>query len=498
MQMRRDSRVEQLRVPPQSVESEQAVLGGIMLAPDAFDRVADKLSDSDFYRRDHQLIFRAFKEMSEKQKPLDAVTVGEWFEAHGLAEQVAGGAYLVELATTTPSAANIGAYAEIVRDKAVLRDMIEAGTKMVNDGFDPDGRDTTEIQAEHEAAIMEVGRRMAGRVGSRFSTGKAGLLRTVREMERRLKAQSYLLGCTTGLDELDEWTLGFEDGDLIVLAARPSMGKSALMLQMTYAAAKAGKRPYTVSLEMSAESVYMRHISREGTVNLKHVRNPKLMEEGEMARVHAAIAALEPLEWWLDDVPSLKVEQLCARIRRMKRQHDIGICYIDYLQFIDLGTSQHNEANLVQNVTRALKALAKELRIPIVLLSQLNRGLESRADKRPGMADLRQSGAIEQDADLIIFIYREGYYHKEWAPSDTRHNVGELIIGKSRNGETGTIFMHTDLKHQAFHGLARDDIPEHYFVKEKSNNERKPERGFQGRGHRGNSQAGGRAGAESD
>lgn len=497
---RSDSRIEQLRVPPQSVEAEQAVLGGIMLAHDAYDRIADKLSPEDFYRRDHQLIFQAIQTLAEKKRPYDAVTLGEWFQAQGLSEQVAGGAYLVELASTTPSAANIGAYSEIVRDKAVLRSMIEVGTTIVNDGFMPEGRETTDLQGEHEKLVMDIGRRIAGRIGARFTTGRSGMLRAINEMKRRWASETDLLGVTTGMDNLDEFTLGLEDGDLIVLAARPSMGKSALMLKMASAAARANKRPYVVSLEMSHEICQMRNFSREGRVDLKHIRNPKLMEEGEMERVLAAIALMEPWEWWIDDLPSPKIAQLCARIRRMKRQHDIGICYIDYLQFIDLGggNGQRNDASLVQDVTRQLKALAKELRIPIVLLSQLNRGSESRTDKRPNMADLRQSGAIEQDADIIIFVYREEYYHPEWALDDPRRGIGELILAKQRNGETGTLYAYTDLKHQDFHALTREGVPAQYYEKEGRNNGRKSERGFSGGDRHGKSHTREKPGASQD
>lgn len=459
MDSRADHRVEQLRIPPMSIEAEQSVLGGLMLAPGSYDRIADIITAEEFYRHDHQLIFRAISELAEKNKPYDAVTMGEWFDAHGLGEQVGDGAYLVELASTTPSAANIVAYADIVKDKAVLRRMIELGTGIVNHGFMPDGRDTSELLAEAESGVFALAR---DRRETTILPGLAGLKRTFAEMERRRAAGANLLGMESSLRELDRLTMGLQDGDLIILAARPSMGKSALMFQIMRHAAMIGKKPYGVSMEMSTEQVYMRHVAAVGQVDLNHVQLPAKADEDEHARIFSAFREMKGYEWWLDDTGSISVQKLATRIRRMKKQHDIGIVFVDYLQFIDISKAAKNGIPAaIQDVTRTLKQVAKELRIPIVLLSQLNRSLETRTDKRPGMADLRESGAIEQDADLIIFLHREGYFERDWSSDDPRQRVAELIVAKARNGIVGSARVEWLGKYQLFRDFI-GDIPEGY------------------------------------
>lgn len=457
-----EARIEQLRVPPMSIEAEQAVLGGLMLAPDALDIVVDIVHESDFYRRDHQLIFKAISELADKNRPYDAVTLGEWFEAQGLAELVAGGAYLIQLASTTPSAANISAYAEIVRDKATLRQLIEVGTGIVNDGFQPDGRETTEILANAENAVLRIG---GTGVIKGVQTGKEGLVRTYVEMDRRRKLGDQLLGVSTSLDDLDEATNGLQDDDLIILAARPSMGKTALMGQLRRQAAITGRKPLTFSMEMSAPQIYMRDVAALARVDYAKVQRPDRMSEEETHRVGAAFAKMKDWEWWLDDSPPASVVQLAARIRRMKKQHDIGIVFIDYLQLIDISEllrAGYNTNAAIQEVTRTLKALAKLLHLPIVLLSQLNRGVEGRGDKRPNLSDLRESGAIEQDADLILFLHRQGYYEKDWARDDPRHNVAEVIVGKSRTGTVGPVSVQWQGQFQRFNNLSYENIPSNY------------------------------------
>lgn len=454
--------VEQLRVPPTSIEAEQAVLGGLMLAPDALDHVVDIVGEHDFYRRDHALIFRGIQELSEKNRPYDAVTLGEWFEAQGIAELVAGGAYLIQLASTTPSAANIKAYAEIVHDKAVLRRLIEVGTGIVNDGFLPDGRETAEILASAENAVLAVA---GNKVISGIETGKEGLVRAYLEMDRRRKLGDALLGVSTSLDELDESTNGLQDDDLIILAARPSMGKTAMMGQLRRQAAITGKRPLTFSMEMSAAQIYMRDVAALARVDYDKVQRPARMTPEETHRVGAAFAKMKDWVWWLDDGPPASVYQLAARIRRMKKQHDIGIVFIDYLQLIDISEllkAGYNTNAAIQEVTRTLKALAKLLHIPIVLLSQLNRSLEGRGDKRPGLSDLRESGAIEQDADLIMFLHRQGYFEKDWAKDDERQNVAEVIVGKARTGTVGRVTVQWQGKFQRFNNLSYENVPSNY------------------------------------
>lgn len=477
--MRDDERLEQLRMPPQSIEAEQAVIGGIMLAPNAYERVADMLRPEFFYRRDHQLIYRSIQELAEKNQPLDAVTLGEWFESMNMGHEIGGGAYLIELASTTPSAANIKAYAQIVRDKAMMRRLIEVGTTIVNNSFNPDGRTSTELVAEAESAVMAVDTE-AQLEADTVQSGLEGLKRTVALLAHRREHAGELLGCTTSLDGLDEYTAGLQDDDLIILAARPSMGKSALMAQMRRAAAKYGRRPYTLSMEMGAEALYMRDIAALGRVDFDHVQRPRRATPAEMARMKDAIRTMKQWDWWLDDGVSLTVDKVVARLRRMKKQHNIGVAYIDYLQFFDLGPDiRQGIPHAVQQVTRKLKATAKELHIPIVLLSQLNRSVESRPDKRPNMSDLRESGAIEQDADMVLFLYRQGYYEKDWARDDPRQRVAEIIAAKVRNGQTGTVTTNWYGEHQLFTDLSYDSIPPNYYES------KKPGRGFEAKPNHG-------------
>ena len=451
---RAEQRVDQLRVPPQSIEAEQAVLGGLMLAPDAYDRVADQIVEEDFYRRDHQLIYRAIRDLAEKSRPFDAVTLGEWFDSQGLSEQVAGGAYLIELASTTPSAANITAYAEIVRDKAVMRKLIEVGTEIVNDGFQPDGRDSGEILAKAEQqvfAIAEAGAR--GRTD--FTPVTKALSEAFDVLQTRYASGGAVTGLATGYTEFDEMTAGLQPTDLLILAARPAMGKTTLALNMAeYAAFRSKKAVAIFSMEMSASQLALRLISSVGRVNAQRLRSGQLEDE-DWSRVTSAIRQLREAKIFIDDTPGLSPEVLRAKSRRLKREHDLGLIVIDYLQLMSVPGNSENRATEISEISRSLKHLAKELNLPVIALSQLNRSLEQRADKRPVMADLRESGAIEQDADVIIFIYRDDYYNKETSPDK---GLAEVIIGKQRSGPTGSLKLKFFGEYTPFDNLAHDSI----------------------------------------
>jgi replicative DNA helicase len=454
----RDELVEQLRAPPMSIEAEQAVLGGLMLAPDALDLVADILTTNDFYRRDHQLIFQGISELAEKGKPYDAVTLGEWFEAHGQSEIVAGGAYLIELASTTPSAANIKAYAEIVHDKAVLRQLIEEGTYIVNRGYQPDGDETANILADAENRIMRVGNRQI----TEADNAENFMRRTAKELGRRRALKpDELLGVTTGHDELDEYTLGYQEGDLVIIGARPSMGKTAVVRSQARAASRAGIANVTFSMEMAAEQLGMRDIAAVGRIDLRHVQRPSRASDAEMDAMRKAIASMRHYPWHLDDTAGLTINQIVARLRRLKRQYGIKVAYIDYLQLIDIARllKDMNLSSALQVVTRTLKAAAKELHIAIVLLSQLNRSPEGRGDKRPVMSDLRESGAIEQDADIIVFVHRPAYYEPDLDRDDPKRNLMELILAKNRNGETGICTAFWEGRHQRVDNLSYQQLP---------------------------------------
>lgn len=450
---RGDSRIEALRVPPQSVEAEQAVLGGLMLAPEALDRVGDFLDESDFYRRDHQLIYRAVRELGEKNRPFDAVTLGEWFESNALSEQIGGSAYLIELARSTPSAANIAAYAEIVREKSVLRQLIEAGTEIVNDGFQPDGRDSQEVLSGAEQKVFKIAEQ--GRRGRRdFMTLREAMKDAFRILQERYEAQGEVTGLPTGFTEFDQLTAGMQPSDLLIIAARPAMGKTSLALNMAeYAALKTRKAVAVFSMEMSASQLAFRLISSIGRVNATRLRTGRLEDE-DWSRVNHAIRMLSETRIFIDDTPALSPDALRSKARRFKREHDLGLIVVDYLQLMQVPGNKENRATEISEISRGLKSLAKELDIPVVALSQLNRGLESRTDKRPVMADLRESGAIEQDADVIVFIYRDEYYHKD----SNDKGLAEIIIGKQRNGPTGVVKLKFFGEYTRFDNLARDGV----------------------------------------
>ncbi len=449
-----DARIDQLRVPPHSIEAEQAVLGGLMLAPEAYDRVSDQLVEGDFYRRDHQLIYRAIREMADRNRPFDAVTLGEWFESQGQSELVAGGAYLIELASTTPSAANIAAYAEIVRDKAVMRQLIQVGTDIVNNGFQPEGRESQELVAEAEQKVFAI-----AESGARGRTDFVGMHSALRDaftvLQDRFNNGDAITGLPTGYTEFDMMTAGLQPTDLVILAARPAMGKTTFALNIAeFAAIKSKKAVAVFSMEMSAPQLALRLISSNGRINATRLRTGQLEDE-DWARVTGAISMLKETKIFIDDTPGLSPDVLRAKARRLKREHDLGLIVIDYLQLMSVPGNSENRATEISEISRSLKGLAKELNVPVIALSQLNRSLESRTDKRPVMADLRESGAIEQDADMIVFIYRDDYYNRENSPDK---GLAEIIIGKQRSGPTGSLKLKFFGEYTRFDNLAHDSV----------------------------------------
>ncbi|HEX5693528.1 MAG TPA: replicative DNA helicase [Arenimonas sp.] len=450
---RSEPKIDALRLPPQSVEAEQAVLGGLMLAPESLDRVGDFLTENDFYRRDHRLVFRAIRELSDKNKPFDAVTLGEWFESNSLSEQIGGTGYLIELASTTPSAANIRAYAEIVREKAVLRQLIEAGTDIVNDGFQPEGRDSQEVLSAAEMKVFKIAEQ--GRRGrADFVPLREAMKDAFAILQERYENQGSVTGLPTGFNDLDEMTAGLQPSDLIILAARPAMGKTTLALNIAeHGALKTKKAVAVFSMEMSSSQLAFRLMSSMGRINATRLRTGQLEDE-DWARVNSAILQLSGAKIYIDDTPALSPDVLRSKARRIKRENDLGLIVVDYLQLMQVPGSSENRTNEISEISRSLKALAMELKVPVVALSQLNRGLESRTDKRPVMSDLRESGAIEQDADIIMFIYRDEYYHKDSADK----GLAEVIIAKQRNGPTGMVKMKFFGEYTRFDNLARDSV----------------------------------------
>jgi replicative DNA helicase len=437
-----EHRVEQLRIPPQSVEAEQAVLGALMLAPESLNEVADLLTHEDFYRRDHQLIWKAIVELAEKGKPYDAVTLGEWFDAQGLGEQVAGGAYLVELASTTPSAANIRAYAEIVADKALLRAGIEVGTEFVNSCFQPDGRESQEIIANSAGQLAQLTAR-----GPQATTG----LRPVRgqlagawaDLERRYSGG--VNGLVLPWPNVARLVPALEPTDFMLIAGRPSMGKTILGMEVADEAAASGRNVAVFSLEMSTDQLITRMLSRRARVPMDRMRAAQGLQDEDWSRLAEATRAMRDLPLAIDDSAGATIGALSARAQRMhaKVPGGLGLVVVDYLQLIEgEGRRDEKRNDEITKISRGLKLLAKRLRCPVIALSQLNRGLETRTDKRPVMSDLRESGALEQDADVIAFVYRDDYYTKEASGAP---GVAEVIIGKNRNGPTGTAYLTHDL-----------------------------------------------------
>ncbi len=426
--------VENLRVPPHSIEAEQAVLGGIMLQPEAWDRIADVLTAEDFYRRDHRLIFAAIGTLVERGRPCDVITLGEWFDAQQQAGEVGGLGYLAELVNNTPSAANVRAYAEIVREKSLLRRLIDAGVGIAEDGYRPEGRPVRDLVDMAEQRVFAI-----AEGGKRAGQGYVAMNDTAREVLRllheRYENRGQLTGLSTGFADLDKLTSGLQPSDLVIVAARPSMGKTAFALNIAEHAALRDKKTVLVfSMEMSSTQLGFRLVSAIGRVDQTQLRSGDIADE-DWPRVSNAMALLSGAKIFVDDSAALAPMELRARARRLQREHGLGLIVIDYLQLMQVPGNTENRATEISEISRSLKALAKELKVPVVALSQLNRSLEQRTDKRPVMADLRESGAIEQDADVIMFIYRDEYYHKD-SPDK---GLAEIIIGKQRNGPTDTL-----------------------------------------------------------
>lgn len=419
------------RVPPQSVTAEQSVLGGLMIRAEAWPLVSDLLTDADFYRRDHALIWRAISEMAGKGRPFDAVTLGEWFESQGQAELVAGGAYLVELASTTPSAANIAAYAEIVRDKSILRRLIEAGTGMVDDGFQPAGRDVSEILSSATRAVSELQPAQRGGLRLAADTLSPWFERFTALYERG----DRLTGMATQWAEFNSATHGLQPSTLYLIAARPSMGKSVFGLNLAMFAALRGQTVGLFSLEMSVFDCHNRNVSALSGVPHDWLVSPDKSADDEYStRMMPAIRDLKGAPLFIDDTASLTVRQFEARARRMHQRQPLGLLVVDHIHDfrIDPKLARFEYGAIAQ----AGKNLAKEWGIPVVMLAQLNRNVTGRSDKRPTLGDLRESGELEQKGDVICFLHREDYYD---TPDKQTHLQGvvELHFAKGRNIRAG-------------------------------------------------------------
>ena len=457
----RDDEVARLRVPPHSTEAEQSVLGGLLIDNLAWDRCADLLTESDFYRYEHRHIFAAVGTLIGATKPADVITVFEVLQSLGKAEECGGLAYLNALAQSVPSAANVRRYAEIVRERAVLRKLISASDEIATAAFNPGGQAVSLILDDAEAKILRIGEE-----GSRGRVGFVGiaplvkaLLDRVDELDRN--GPEEVTGIRTGFYDLDRMTAGLQKGDLIVLAARPSMGKTAFALNIAeHVAVEEGLPVAIFSMEMGASQLALRLVGSLARIDQQHLRTGKLRDD-EWERLPPAATRLSAAPVFIDETSALTAAELRARARRLARQYGgtLGLIVVDYLQLMSGSSgSDENRATVLGEISRGMKALAKELQCPVLALSQLNRSVESRPDKRPMMSDLRESGAIEQDADVIMFIYRDDYYTKD---ASKEPGVAEISISKQRNGPTGTVKL-TFLKPLTrFDNLAPDGSAEY-------------------------------------
>ncbi|MDQ6628057.1 MAG: replicative DNA helicase [Pseudomonadota bacterium] len=440
---RPDDEVARLRVPPHSVEAEQSVLGGLLLDNGAWDRIGDLLTESDFYRYEHRMIFTAMAVLINATKPADVITVFEQLQSLGKGEECGGLAYLNALAQSVPSAANVRRYAEIVRERSVLRKLVAASDEIATTAFNPQGRPVSQILDDAESRIFRIGEE-GSRSRQSFQTMDQLVVQLIdRVNELHENGAEEVTGVRTGFYDLDRMTAGLQAGDLIVLAARPSMGKTALALNIAeHVSVKEGLPVVVFSMEMGASQLALRMVGSLGRIDQQHLRTGALRDD-EWGRLSEAVEKLQKVSIFIDESGSLTPSELRARARRQARQcGQLGLIVVDYLQLMTgSDSSDENRATVIGEISRGLKSLAKELKCPVIALSQLNRGVESRTDKRPMMSDLRESGAIEQDADVIMFIYRDDYYNKE----SKEMGVAEINISKQRNGPTG-MFKLTFLK----------------------------------------------------
>lgn len=446
-------RPDDLKLPPHSIEAEQAVIGGLLLDNSAWEKIADRIYEKDFYRHDHRMIFRAIGSLESKTQPFDVVTLSESLAHNEELEEAGGLAYLARLAKDTPSAANIVAYADIVRERSVLRQLISVGTDIADSGFRPEGRESTELLEDAEKSVFAIAeQKVRGATGVRAISQV--LSKTVEQIDHLFETKGAVSGVASGFSDLDKKTTGFQAGDLVIVAGRPSMGKTTFAMNVAESAAISGGLSVAVfSMEMPGEQLAMRMISSLGRIDQHHIRTGELTDE-DWPRITSSISMLSETKLFIDDTPAMSPNEVRARARRIKREHGLGLVVIDYLQLMQVSGGSENRATEISEISRSLKALAKELAIPVIALSQLNRGLEQRPDKRPIMSDLRESGAIEQDADIILFVYRDEVYNDESPDKGT----AEIIIGKQRNGPIGKVRLTFHGKYTRFD----DFMPEMY------------------------------------
>ncbi len=446
-----DQSQEGLKVPPHSIEAERSVLGGLMLDAQAWDTISAILSAEDFYRSEHRPIYRAMEWLVDQNKPLDIVTLAETLELHGELDQVGGMEYLSELANSTPTASNVTAYAEIVLERATVRKLIAVAHEIAESGFNPQGRDSARLVDEAESKVFQIGDERPSRGGPQ--TIRPLLTKAVEKIDQLYLTKGALTGISSGFKDIDDITSGLQPSDLIIIAGRPSMGKTAFMMNMAESAVIDGEKPVLVfSLEMPSHSLILRMLSSLGRIDQTKIRTGQLGDD-DWPRLTSAVTLLNDKPLFVDDTPALTPNEIRSRSRRIVREHgSLGMIAVDYLQLMQTSGTPENRAVEISEISRSLKSIAKEFNCPVIAGSQLNRGLEQRTDKRPIMSDLRESGAIEQDADLIMAIYRDEVYH-----DDTEDKgIAEVIILKQRNGPIGRKKLAFIGQFTKFEDLARD------------------------------------------
>ncbi|MDX1706073.1 replicative DNA helicase [Pseudidiomarina sp.] len=459
-QVRRDAKLDAIKTPPHSIEAEQSVLGGLMLDNQAWDTIAGELIGDDFYHRGHRLIFQAMHHLSERNLPIDLVTVSETLETTGELQDVGGFAYLGEIAKNTPSAANIRAYAQIVRERAVVREMIAVANEIAESGFDTQNRTSSELLDLAESKVFKIAEKRTNENEGPQSIAPI-LQRTVDRIDQlsRSKNPNGITGISSGFYDLDRMTSGLQPADLIIVAARPSMGKTTFAMNLCENVALKNDKPVLVfSLEMPSEQIMMRMLASLSHVDQTRIRNGQLKDE-DWTRIASTINILkERNNIFIDDSSGLTPTEVRSRARRVFREAGgLSMIMVDYLQLMTVPGNNENRTLEIAEISRSLKSLAKELSIPVVALSQLNRSLEQRSNRRPINSDLRESGSIEQDADVIMFIYRDEVYN----PETDEQGVAEVIIGKQRNGPIGTVKLKFQGSLSRFDNLALSEPDGH-------------------------------------
>ncbi|WP_377887224.1 replicative DNA helicase [Alkalihalobacillus sp. R86527] len=443
------------RTPPQNIEAEQAVIGAVFLETDALTTATEVLQSEDFYRAAHQKIFSVMIELSEKGEPVDLVTVTSELQDRSLLEEIGGVSYLSDLANSVPTAANVEYYSKIVEEKSILRRLIRAATDIASDGYAKENK-IENLLSEAEKSIMEVSQRK--NTGA-FISIKDVLVDAYDNIEMLQNNTGDITGIPTGFSELDRMTAGFQRNDLIIVAARPSVGKTAFALNIAQnVATKTDENVAIFSLEMGAEQLVMRMLCAEGNIDAQRLRTGALTGD-DWQKLTMAMGSLSNAGIYIDDTPGIRVGDIRAKCRRLKQEKGLGMILIDYMQLIRGDGSTENRQQEVSEISRSLKGIARELEVPLISLSQLSRGVESRQDKRPMMSDIRESGSIEQDADIVAFLYRDDYYDKE----SENKNIIEIIIAKQRNGPVGTVELAFVKEYNKFVNLERrhdeSDIP---------------------------------------